>query len=87
MTTSTLTNDKTTFDVKMMKLVEDATANTVDKTVTLETAKLIFAEARDGGKYTEVEKNTIAHIRSNHTWSKEADEWYHTEVRKWAASN
>ena len=28
----------------------------------------------------------MAYIRDNYKWTEEADEWFRTEIRKWAAS-
>ncbi len=41
---------------------------------------------KDGNDYTDVEKDTVEYIRDNFKWTEEADAWFRTEIRKWAAS-
>jgi len=48
-------------------------------------AEKLFEAIKDGDSYTDVKKDTMAHIRENYNWTDAADEWFRTEVRKWAA--
>ena len=39
----------------------------------------------DGGRYTDVEKETMAHIRETYKFTEEADAWFREEIRRFAA--
>ncbi|MDG1767091.1 MAG: hypothetical protein P8H98_09860 [Flavobacteriales bacterium] len=41
---------------------------------------------KDGASYTDIEKDTMSYIRDNFKWTDAADDWFRTEIRKWAAS-
>ena len=49
-------------------------------------AKLSGEAVKDGASYTDIEKDTMSYIRENFKWTDAADDWFRTEIRKWAAS-
>ena len=86
--TSTTTETKTTtlpvMDDKLLTLAKEAVKT--GGVISLAEAKTLLSAVKDGGKYTETEKTTMAHVREHFKWTPEADEWFRAEVRKWAAS-
>ena len=46
----------------------------------------LFTGTVGANTYTDVEKRTMAYIRGNFRWTDAADEWFRTEIRKWAAT-
>lgn len=49
-------------------------------------AEKLLAEVKGSKRYTDIEKLTMKYVRAHYTWSDAADEWFRTEIRKWAAS-
>jgi len=73
------------FDREMLALADEATQGKGDGRISVEDAKKLIGAVTDGGRYTEVEKDTMAYIRDNYRFTEEADEWLRTEIRRWAA--
>ena len=46
----------------------------------------ILAAVKDGDSYTDIEKDSVKYLRENYKWTDAADEWFRTEIRKWAAT-
>ncbi len=73
-------------DRKLIELADGAVAGTGDGRISIEDAKALFAAVADAKVYTDVEKDTMKYIRENYNFTVEADAWFRTEVRKWAAT-
>lgn len=74
------------YDRAMVEFCDEASAGAGDGRISKDDAEKLFELVKDGDRYTEVEKNTMKYIRDNYNWTDAADEWFRTEVRKWAAS-
>ena len=74
------------YDGELLELAEKLVKGQGDGRISMADAEKLFAEVRDGAKYTDIEKDTVSYIRDNFKWTDEADEWFRTEVRKWAAT-
>lgn len=74
------------YDREMLEIAERATAGKGDGRISIDDAKKLIEAVKDGGKYTDVEKDTMAYIRDNFRFTDEADAWFRTEIRRWAAS-
>jgi hypothetical protein len=74
------------YEKELLVLAESLTKGKGDGRISMDDAEKLFAEVRDGGKYTDIEKNTMAYIRDNFKWTDAADKWFRTEIRKWAAT-
>jgi hypothetical protein len=74
------------YDDELLKAAEEAVAGRGDGRISLEDAKVLLEKVMDGNSYTEIEKATVAYIRENFKWTDEADEWFRTEIRRWAAT-
>ncbi len=78
--------DGNKYDAELIEAAEKAVAGRGDGRISLDDAKDLLAKVMDGNSYTDVEKDTMAYIRDNFKWTEDADEWFRTEIRKWAAS-
>ena len=73
------------YDKQMLEVAETATSGQGDGRISLADAKRLIASVTDGGRYTDVEKDTMAHIRENFKFTEEADSWFREEIRRFAA--
>ncbi len=80
------TIDGKKYDGELIELAEKLTAGKGDGRISLDDAKQLLAGVKDGAEYTDVEKETMAYIRDNFKWTEESDDWFRTEIRKWAAT-
>ncbi|HBH05555.1 MAG TPA: hypothetical protein DDX92_03000 [Flavobacteriales bacterium] len=79
------TIDGKKYDGELIDLATELTSGGGDGRLSQADAEKLFEAVRDGDSYTEVEKDTMSYIRENFNWTDSADEWFRTEVRKWAA--
>lgn len=80
------TIDGKKYDGELLELAEKLTSGSGDGRISLDDAKKLLEEVKDGDSYTDTEKATMEYIRDNFKWTDAADEWFRTEIRKWAAS-
>jgi len=74
------------YDGELLELAEKLIKGQGDGRISMADAEKLLAEVKDAGKYTDIEKDTMSYIRDNFKWTDEADEWFRTEIRKWAAT-
>ena len=74
------------YDGELIELADDSVKGAGDGRISVSDAKKLFDAVIDGNVYSEVEKDTVEYIRDNYKWTDEADSWFRTEIRKWAAS-
>ncbi len=74
------------YDKELLELAESLVKGKGDGRISLADAEKLLAEVKDGHSYTDIEKDTMKYIRDNMKWTDEADKWFRTEIRKWAAS-
>lgn len=74
------------YDGEVIDLAEKLTSGSGDGRISMEDAKQLFDAVADGDSYTDIEKDTMAYVRENYKWTDAADEWFRSEIRKWAAS-
>lgn len=80
------TIDGKKYDGDIIDLAEKLTAGRGDGRISMDDAKQLLAAVKDGDSYTDIEKDTMAYVRSTFKWTDEADEWFRDEIRKWAAT-
>lgn len=80
------TIDGKKYDGELIELAEKLTAGSGDGRISMEDAKQILEAVMDGDSYTDIEKDTMSYFRENFKWTEAADEWFRTEIRKWAAT-
>jgi DNA-directed RNA polymerase subunit F len=74
------------YDKELLDAADNAIKGRGDGRISMEDAKDLLAKVKDGDTYTDIEKDTVAYIRDHYKWTAEADEWFRTEIRKWAAT-
>lgn len=80
------TIDGNKYDGELIELADKLTAGGGDGRISMADAEKIYEAVKDGNSYTDIEKETVAYLRDNYKWTDAADEWFRTEVRKWAAT-
>ena len=80
------TIDGNKYDGELIELADKLTSGGGDGRISMADAETIYEAVRDGNSYTDIEKDTVAYLRDNYKWTDAADEWFRTEVRKWAAT-
>lgn len=80
------TIDGKQYDGELIDLAEKLTAGRGDGRISMDDAKQMLDAVKDGNSYTDIEKDTMAYVREKFKWTDEADEWFRSEVRKWAAT-
>jgi hypothetical protein len=79
------TIDGKKYDGELLEFADKAIAGAGDGRISLKDAKELLAKVMDSNSYTDIEKDTMAYIRDHYKWTPESDEWFRTEIRKWAA--
>ncbi len=80
------TIDGNKYDGELIELADSLTAGGGDGRISMADAEKIFEAVKDGASYTDIEKDTVKYLRDNYKWTDAADDWFRTEVRKWAAT-
>lgn len=80
------TIDGNKYDGELIELADKLTAGAGDGRISKADAGELLEAVKDGASYTDIEKDTIKYIRENYKWTDAADEWFRTEIRKWAAT-
>ncbi len=73
------------YDGKLIDLAKSLVKGKGDGRISLSDAKTILRKVKDSDEYTDIEKNTMRYIRDNYSFTPDANEWFRTEIRKWAA--
>lgn len=73
------------YDAGLLEAAEAAVEGSGDGRISQKDAELLLKQVKDGDKYTDIEKQTVALIREKYKWTEAADEWFRSEIRKWAA--
>ena len=74
------------YDRELLELAEKLTKGQGDGRLSKSDADRLLEAVKDGNSYTDVEKDTVKYIRENFSWTDAADEYFRTEIRKWAAT-
>ena len=78
--------DGVKMDAGLLEMADKAVAGAGDGRISRKDAESLLASVKDANSYTDVEKDTMKHIRENYKWTEEADEWFRSEVAKWVAT-
>ncbi len=73
------------FDRAMLEQVETIVAGQGDGRISVDDCDTLYAMVADAGKYTDIEKKTVRHIRNNYVFTDAADEKFRFMIRSWAA--
>lgn len=73
------------YDREMLSIADAVTQGQGDGRISVEDARKLIAAVTDGGRYTDIEKTTMAYIRENYKFTEEADTWFREQIRIFAA--
>ena len=73
------------YDAGILDAAAAAVEGNGDGRISKTDAEKLLEQVKDGNKYTDIEKHTVALLREKFKWTDAADEWFRTEIRKWAA--
>lgn len=74
------------YDGKLINKADRSVKGRGDGRISLNDAKALLKTVKDSANYTDIEKATMRHIRDNYDFTPEADRWFRTQVRTWAAT-
>lgn len=74
------------YDAEVLELADKLTQGSGDGRISKADASELLEAVKDGDSYTDIEKASIAYVRENYKWTDAADEWFRSEIRKWASS-
>lgn len=75
------------YDGEIIELADKLTNNnTGNNPISMADAKELLEAVQDGASYSDIEKSTMSYVRKNYKWTDKADEWFRSEIRKWASS-
>ncbi len=74
------------YDGKLINKADRSIKGRGDGRISLADAKALLKTVKDSDNYSEIEKATMRHIRDNYDFTPEADSWFRTQVRTWAAT-
>jgi hypothetical protein len=77
--------DGRNLDGHLLEMAEEAVKGARDGRISREDAETLFNAVKDGGAYTDIEKETMVYIRDNFQWTDSADEWFRKQIAIWAA--
>lgn len=80
------TIDGNKYDGELIELADSLTSGGGDGRISKDDASKLLDAVKDGASYTDIEKDTMSYIRDNYKWTDSADDWFRSEIRKWAAS-
>jgi hypothetical protein len=80
------TIDGVKYDGKLIELADKLILGAGDGRLSKDDASQIYKIVNDAGNYTDIEKDTMKYLRDNYKWTDAADEWFRTEIRKWAGT-
>ncbi len=79
------TIDGVKYDAGLLEEADKAVAGKGDGRISLDDAKKLLVAVKDGNEYTDIEKATMKYVRDNYKWTAEADDWFRSQIAKWAA--
>lgn len=81
------TIDGKKYDGELIELADKLTNNkAANNPISKADAAELMDAVKDGDTYSDIEKDTVAYIRKEYNWTDAADEWFRTDIRKWAAT-
>ncbi|MCU0419221.1 MAG: hypothetical protein MUC38_06130 [Cyclobacteriaceae bacterium] len=74
------------MDGNLLDLAEKAVKGGGDGRISKADAQTLLDAVKDGGSYTDIEKDTMEYIRHNFQWTDGADEWFRSQIASWAST-
>src|SRR6267378_6255545 len=79
------TIDGKKMDAHLLDLAVKAVKGMDEGRISVQDAHALWDAVKDGGVYTDVEKQTVIYLRKNFKWTPEADEWFRHKEANWAS--
>jgi hypothetical protein len=79
--------DGVKLDNYLIDAADVAVSGKGDGRISIDDARELMRRVKEDGLYSDIEKVTIAYIREHYKWTDEADDWFRTEIRRWAAKS
>lgn len=70
------------MDGEILDLAAEAVKGSGDGRISKGDAQKILKAAKDGGKITEIEKNTLAYVQKKYKWTETAGAWFSEQTGK-----
>ena len=77
--------DNKKYSRRLLNAADKCVEGKGDGRIGIEDAEYLFDVLEKDGKYTDLEKDTIAYIRANYNWTDAGDKALRFAVRVWAA--
>jgi hypothetical protein len=77
------TIDGLKMDARLLDLAVEAVKGVGDGRISVQDAHILWDAVKDGGVYTDVEKQTVIYLRKNFRWTQAADEWFRLQEVNW----
>jgi hypothetical protein len=74
------------MDGHLLSTADEAIKGMGDGRISLKDAESIIGAVKDGGGYTDVEKDTMLYIRDHYQWTEGANDWFRTQISSWAGT-
>ncbi len=71
------------FDGRLLKIAEASVKGVGDGWISKLDAEKILAAVIDGNVYTTIEKETVAYIHKNYSWTEAAWSWFSEQIKNW----
>lgn len=75
------------MDGHLLEMAEESVKGAGDGRISKADAEALINAVKDGGDYTDVEKDTMEYIRDTFKWTENADEWFRSQIASWAAKS
>lgn len=75
--------DGVKMDRDLLECADTCVAGRGDGRISMADAEELLKRVKDGDSYTDVEKDTVKHIRDNYKWTDEADAFFRKEINVW----
>ncbi len=79
-----VTIDGKKMDKRLLEMAQRAVAGQGDGRISKADAEEMIQVVKDGNVYTAVEKDTMEYIRDQFSWTDSANQWFRSEIAKWA---
>ena len=77
--------NKVKYSAALLDAADEMVAGQGDGRISLEDAEKLFEMLGNDGKYSDLEKRTLAYIRDNYKFTETGDTFLRTQIRSWAA--
>lgn len=74
------------YDKEIIELAEKLTSGARDGRISQDDAYALLDAVKDGNKYTDIEKATIAYTRKQFNWTDAAIEWFDSKLEMWLSA-